>query len=98
MPAINNRLTTIGTKGKHRNIMFPKMMMILLMIIQILLAIIQILLMIIQILLMIIQILLMIVFRRRRWIMKTMVRLPANNANYYNSEMRMIVIKNQESQ
>ena len=47
------------------------------MIIQTLLMIIQILLMIIQILSIIIQILLMIVFRRNRWTMKSMVRLPA---------------------
>ena len=53
----------------------------------------QILLMIIQTLLMIMEILLMIMIIRKKGTMTTMVRLPANNANYYNSEMRMTVIK-----
>ena len=55
----------------------------------------QILLMIVQILLMITQILLVITMRRKISTQTTitMVRLPANNANYYNSEMRMTVIK-----
>ena len=57
----------------------------------------QLLLMIIQILLMIMQILLMITIIRKRGTMTTMVRLLANNAYFYNSEMRMIVVKNQES-
>ena len=38
-----------------------------------------------QILLMIMQILLMIMIIRKKGTMTTMVRLPANNANYYNS-------------